>query len=221
MTFQESFYQKSVDKDTARKDSLTGDINRITHVIEKEEERRRQLKDDRDHLRVVIKNDVDRCKALRRRIAEIDRVLKKPAPDVIKPSSNSHPTKPKGSELPPDVLTPRCIECHEYARYPGKLKCFHCLKMRYDIEMCRTINETGANVGRQCGYEPTRNGRCTKHNEEHIDVMLSSDEDSDSYEEVDDSIVVPDHSSSGEYEESSEEYDSEEDRHVNKKPRRY
>lgn len=94
--------------------------------------------------------------------------------------------------------------------------------MRYDTEMCRTINETGANVGRQCGYEPTRNGRCTKHNEEHIDVMLSSDEDSDiSYEEVDDSIVVPDHSSSGEYEESSEDYDSEEDRHVNKKPRRY
>ena len=207
MTFQASFYQKSVDKDTARKDSLTGDINHITQVIEKEEERRRQLKEDRDHLRVMIKNDVDRCKALRRRITEIDRVLKKPAPDVIKPSSNSHHTKS------------RCIECHEYARYPGKLKCFHCLKMRYDIEMCRTINETGANVGRQCGYEPTRNGRCTMHNEEHIDVMLSADESESSNEEVDDSIVVPDHSSSGEYEESSDEYDSEEDRHVNKKRR--
>lgn len=217
MTFEASFYHKSVDKDTARKDSLTGDINRITHMIKKEEERLRQLKEDRDHLRDMIKNDVDRCKALRRRITEIDRVLKKPAPDVIKPSSNSHPTK-----SPPDVLTPRCIECHEYARYPGKLKCFHCLKMRYDIEMCRTINETGANVGRQCGYKPTSNGRCTKHNEEYIDVMLSSDEESDiSYEEVDDSIVIPDHSSSGEYEESSDEYDSEEDRHVNKKSRRY
>ena len=103
-------------------------------------------------------------------------------------------------DSPPTVLTPRCCTCCKYPHFPDNEECFHCLKMTYDDDKCRTINETGSNVGRQCGYKPIEdNQRCLKHNEEFIDVVRSSDEEESSgNEDDDDSIVVTDHSSDGE-----------------------
>ena len=112
-----------------------------------------------------------------------------------KPNSDKHI-----STVPPTVLTPRCCTCCKYPHFPDNEECFHCLKMTYDDDKCRTINETGSNVGRQCGYKPIEdNQRCLKHNEEFIDVVRSSDEEESSgNEDDDDSIVVTDHSSDGE-----------------------
>ena len=50
LVFKACFYQKSIDKDTTRKGRLIDEIKLNIEVIIKEEKRRRQLEDDRDHL---------------------------------------------------------------------------------------------------------------------------------------------------------------------------
>lgn len=113
---------------------------------------------------------------------------------------------------PPAFLSPRCTKCDDFPQYPGRTRCFHCLKKRFDSEYCQSINETGPRIGKQCSRRTPYGKRCREHDEEHIDVMRDSDsedEDDDEEEEEDENtFFVPDHFSEGENY-SSDEYEEE------------
>ena len=115
---------------------------------------------------------------------------------------------------PPAFLSPRCTKCDDFPQYPGRTRCFHCLKKRFDSEYCQSINETGPRIGKQCSRR-TSGKRCREHDEEHIDVMRDSDsededeeDEEDEDEEEENAFFVPDHFSEGENY-SSDEYEEE------------
>ncbi len=204
------FLRKRYTKDKIRRDFLKQEVQSLRQFLKGQYKRYHELKDDRNRMINSINYDKDRFNAIQAKVREINALLNKsdtPKSTNTRSKTSSHLEESQSEEDVPNVLTPRCVKCDDYARYPKKLLCFHCLKKSLDPRKCRTINETGPNIGLQCGYTPSgENGRCIKHNEEYIDVVRSSDEDESSgNEEINDSIVVVDHSSDGSYVESSEE----------------
>ena len=147
---------------------------------------------------------------------------KHPEPKLVKPIRKSKVTSKNFSN---NTFIPRCVKCDDYPQYPKRKRCFYCLKMSLNEDTCKVINETGPRKGKQCHYKPYEGGRCNKHNEEHIDVMRSSDEDYTDEDEEDLSLVVSDHSSSNASLESSDEFvessDEKQELPPNKKRRRY
>lgn len=123
-----------------------------------------------------------------------------------------------------------CFLCKKEPRCnKNNSSCVNCLKTPLSPRRCIVINETGKNVGKQCGY-PHVEGRkkCRKHLEDFIDVTKSEDSDDESSEDDEnESIVVTDHSSDGSLSDSEEEYcydessssDSEDDRPLKRQRR--
>jgi hypothetical protein len=168
--------------------------------------------------------------ALKAQMKKSETVKTKAVRKKCRSSSGSKPLK-KPFETPSDCLVPRCILCKHFPRSgPKNNFCLHCLKTPLSSRRCISINETGKNSGKQCGYPPVEGRQmCQKHLEDFIDVTKSDNTDGESSEDDDEneSIVVTDHSSDGSLSDSEEEYsdnessssDSEDDRPLKRQRR--